>query len=464
MRKKSPLFSAMIISSLLVGGILSSCDANVEPIDEVEGTDVPVIEVTTYNIAFTETNGVEAALSKTIAEAGEEIEITIESIPEGYEIESITADVKSVDIITESSTLYTFIMPESDVNLTIDVVEIIDEPTEYSLTITNNVPLEESRLIVVNAEDNTEVYSDNYWIDDPYYPTVMNKTRDNLIAGDEYYVLIDGDEEFWSLYSVVASVTKGETTLNALGIGYWSFVMPNEDVEIALTWTEIVLEEYSLTIYSDQGLEYDVLCLINPEDNTKTYADSWLFDNPYDPNLMTTKWDNLIAGQEYIIYIDLDDEYWDILSVTASVTVGDTTLELRDTGTWLFTMPYEDVEIELNWTEIVPEVYSLIIYNDVPLEGNILYLLDAETNAEIEGDFEYDDPEYATSMTKTWQDLEAGTEYIIYIDGEEFWDEYEVTGSVTTENATLELISTGKWKFVMPNGNVEVTLSWASLE
>ena len=352
MRKKSPLFSAMILASLLVGGILSSCDGDAMPIDEVEGIEVPEIETTTYNIAFAETNGVEAALSKTVAEAGDEIEITIESIPEGYEIESITADVESVNIITESSTLYTFIMPESDVNLTIDVVEIIDEPTEYSLTITYNETLNVNRfsISVVNADDYSDVNSDNDWTDDPYDPTVVNKTWNNLIAENEYLILIDGSVEILYLYSATASVTKGDTTLEVIDNLAWSFAMPNEDVEIALTFTEI--EEYSLTVY-----------------------------------------------------------------------------------------------------------------NDVPLEGNVLFLLDTETNIEIEGDFQYDDSENATSMTKTWEDLRGGNEYIIYIDLEEyFWEEYEVTGSVTSENTTLEKVDVDTWKFVMPNEDVKITLSWTSLD
>lgn len=306
MKKRSVFLTGILAAGLLVGGVLSSCDDIGTIIDPGGGT---TSETETYTIAFAETNGVSATLSKTEAEAGDEIEITIESTPDGYEVASITADVDGVNITASSATLYTFYMPESNVNLTINISEIIED--SYTLKIIDNAGAGISYVMADWTELSADSETGLYTIET--YSTVMVR----LETSGNYTFDLNGTD--------ISSRYDSDYS-------YVQFSMPTQDS--VLTINASTETTYTVSVsYDASAVEVGLYSLVDGEPNTTS-------------DLVGR---SVAAGTELYLYVYVNSGY-EITSVTAD----NVTLE-EDNGGYTFTMPSAAVTITISTTEVTVE-------------------------------------------------------------------------------------------------------------
>ena len=81
-------------------------------------SDDNVTTPTLYNITLKNVTGVDYKVSKTSAESGETITITINSVDNGYKVEDVSVS-GGVTVTKVNDTTYTFLMPAMNVEVSI---------------------------------------------------------------------------------------------------------------------------------------------------------------------------------------------------------------------------------------------------------------------------------------------------------------------------------------------------------
>lgn len=155
MKKKLFIF----LSALTLTGLLASCGPT--PGSETSGTSssssISTSEEESYVIRVTAPTGVTYHLSHDRASAGEQVTLTITSIPSGYTIQTVT--MNGTTLSESSSNVYTFSMPNRSVTITISC------SVEGDVTLVGDVVavLEKEGDIYVARDVKVEKAGNNYF-------------------------------------------------------------------------------------------------------------------------------------------------------------------------------------------------------------------------------------------------------------------------------------------------------------
>lgn len=192
---------------------------------------------------------------------------------------------------------------------------------------------------------------------------------------------------------------------NNLGVakdssGAYKFLMPSEDVEVNVVLTEKVISTFSVTLPSDP-VGYTIT-------SDKTTAK---------------------VGEEVSLTITVTDE----TKLIGTVLANDLALAKSSDGTYKFTMPSENVTISVTLVDV---------------ETETLYTITAPT---VEG----------ATVTLSKTSAYAGEVIDVTV---EVTDETKVVDTLVANDVTLGLGSDGKYKLVMPEANVTLTLTLKNVE
>lgn len=336
--------------------------------------------------------------NRTTAKPGETVRFSVSGIEEGYRIASIQDvgyNITSSDItlVDEETLTYEFIMPAANVNL-YATVELI--PVEYTLTITNN------------TEYTIELLDQSTWD----YITVGSEPL-NLVAGYVYQVMTEGTVSL---------------TLNGEPLDSTTFTMPSENSTLVIN--PVQTYGYTLTVGEEDSGEVG-LYEYNP---LRGGVGSQIGSKQ-----------QLVPGEQYIVNI-----YAPQATLTPVVYVNNEVAEVygEGGGAWdyIFTMPNEEVSIEVRWEESeVIEEYGWS-FEEVNGEayGVSLYPKGSYTPIQLEGT------------------IPAGTELTLQIDT---WGmENANVSSVTLNGSILTLTSEEDGYFnydcVMPNEEAHFVITY----
>jgi cytochrome c-type biogenesis protein CcmE len=208
---------------------------------------------------------------------GRTVTITPDEPETGYMIADVTTDPECE--VTENDGSYTFTMPDEDVEVTVTYEQI--PPTTYAVTVTNGTADEEE-------------YEE----------------------GDTVIITPSAPATGYRIESVTTDIT---TDISAVGDGTYSFTMPDEDVEVTVTYELIPPTTYAVTV-------------------TNGTADKTVYE----------------ANETVTITPTTPQTGYRIKNVTISPVIAMTT---ESNGTYTFTMPAESVTVT-------------IIYEEIPEQGN----------------------------------------------------------------------------------------------
>ncbi len=132
-KKHAPLLLVAVAAAMG----LAACGPTVSE-SGTSGTDpaTSTSEVTNYSVTIGETAGAVLAPSATSAAPGTRITITVTSLPEGKEIETVSVDVPDVGVTENPDGTYYFLMPASNVTVSCTLKDAVRDT--YGLTIINN--------------------------------------------------------------------------------------------------------------------------------------------------------------------------------------------------------------------------------------------------------------------------------------------------------------------------------------
>lgn len=222
--KKVALVGVLALSAALT---LAGC-VTTETSDTVGGTSDTTSSTTSsstsetpavYKVTKGDTQGVEFTLSAMEAKAGDRIDITVVSVPDGKSLEGFTSNVESVVISSRNPTTYSFLMPASDITIT-PVLKDKAQST-YALTIQNNAGAEIVTIMDVNANEYQTDESGAYHL----APNALYMAR---LSGGYFTVTVNGvfasfDTEYYSFVMPEkmrswSSMNKSDitSTLNAI--------------------------------------------------------------------------------------------------------------------------------------------------------------------------------------------------------------------------------------------------------
>lgn len=282
----------LAVTSLFALAILVGCQGNPTPDTSDDDTsDVTDGEQEKYSITIGETNGVEISLDKTSAASGEKVTITVTNLPEGKTIDKISLGVEGVTVMETSSTSYYFLMPRTDVTITISTKDI--PLNNYKLTIDNKIGAE----IV----------------------TLMNNQQDEMIAENNVYNLAPNTSYMLRLnYSGACAVRlNGETIPQTEG--YYMFYMPPKDS--VLTIEETTSPAFSVTY-----------------DNT-AISELFIMDSASFSEISAS---HINEGTEIYVEATLNHGY-----LISKVLANDEEIEFAGGNSFYFTMPNYDVTIQI---------------------------------------------------------------------------------------------------------------------
>ena len=127
MKASKLLMLSLVSLTMLVG--CGGDQPNPDPTPEE-----PTNETQAHKISIGETDGATVTPSKTSAESGEEITLTIE-VPEGKEVDKVTSSVDGVEITPKGGNQYSFLMPRVDIVISIKLKDKLELPNGKTLEI-----------------------------------------------------------------------------------------------------------------------------------------------------------------------------------------------------------------------------------------------------------------------------------------------------------------------------------------
>lgn len=182
--------------------LFSSCGQNSSTSsDPISSTPEPVVQMRTIAIVEGIVGGT-ASLSKTEAKSGEEVQVTIAS-DEGFHFKEIRADSITFHAIEEGSK-YSFIVPESDVVITIEF-----EPDGKYSRVTD----------IYSVVAGTSCSVETGVILEPGIQNVIFSFTEAIAQSPEYYVYVNDqfyalkENEYFTEFSAEIELPEGEVTL-----------------------------------------------------------------------------------------------------------------------------------------------------------------------------------------------------------------------------------------------------------
>ena len=171
-----------------------------------------------YNILVINQEGLEYQISKQKAKMGETVELVINKLPRGKELSNIEGVIFNgeIDDFVLNKT-YSFEMPANDVEIDIQLVDKI-----YNIAINNNTGFELSNMVEY------AIYGEEVTIEAINIP-------------DNVKIVADLDE----------TIEYHQNKNNII-----KFIMPDSDIEINLSYVEIV--KHTITILNYQNIEYSI--------------------------------------------------------------------------------------------------------------------------------------------------------------------------------------------------------------
>ena len=264
---KKSLIALSLSAAILGAGVLVACDGEEEP---VENTTTTTTTTATYSITLPETSTIYTiSTDKTTAEEGETVTLTIELTDNiNYGIESVKYNSSNCTQVDE--TTYTFVMPASDVTISVTTIEYEEVTSNNGASFRATMPNK-----VAKAQE-----SDASWANDSFYidfdSTVVNpsvtitSSNENVIPTDAltlYSTGGDGSYVTYLYYRLYLSAVE-------IGTTYLTFNITSSYNGYSATLVKkIEVVEYGEDLYDETWSESITLKLASSVTSTYDYSE-----------------------------------------------------------------------------------------------------------------------------------------------------------------------------------------------
>lgn len=221
MKASKLLMLSLVSLTMLVG--CGGDQPNPDPTPEE-----PTNETQTHKISIGETDGATVTPSKTSAESGEEITLTI-VVPKGKEVDKVTSSVDGVEITPKGGNQYSFLMPRVDIVISVKLKDKLEET--YALTIQNEDNVE--IITILDSDSNEQSATNGVY---------------NLIPNN-YYLLRTNPMD-----GVVVTLNGEQVSKNE---DYFYFIMSTEDSTLVITKQDT----FSISVTYDPNAVLDLLTM-----------------------------------------------------------------------------------------------------------------------------------------------------------------------------------------------------------
>lgn len=275
-----------------------------------------------HTITIGETQGITLSLDKETAKLGEQVTITVESVPSGSTLGSIsaTANADVIDLIQRSPTAYLLIMPDADVTVSATVNTTADS---YELIIDN----------MVNA---------TFFVQE----TFDNRDEVEQIMADTYRL----KPHFMYCLQLQSFTTTGALVEICTGEGYSTVTQLDYTPDLTgnrLFYFTMSASNAKINIYKNPDphgvhIEYDSQVLLTMYLSIYQDNSTCTLKYPLDIKENTVLYLQIEIPNEYDFNVTCDEETFHYVANTE----GDTSY----TFAYMFTMPAKDVNIEVKTT------------------------------------------------------------------------------------------------------------------
>ena len=396
---KKRLFNCLILGGVLcLGlGVMTSC----RPSDD------NVTTPTLYNITLKNVTGVDYKVSKTSAESGETITITINSVDNGYKVEEVSVS-GGVTVTKVNDTTYTFLMPAMnvEVSITTSTYEITHTLTVNNLT-TGTISIMNQPGELFNLDSNNQIELNENSI---YYLSVEFRNTDA------------NKDRLLSFYINDVEVTEG-----VLG-NVLTFTMETEDLTIKIDYKEEVITGHKISIEYDSSLFESVSFMkINS------------LEDPGEPTTISDL-ENVEAGTHIVFGLYPYNEG------TITVTLNDSLLNIyQDFGMYYFQMPDNDVSIKVVFEETSTKYGITLVSNDTDALSSIsksLFDLSGDTPIQV-------------GLSERFV---TGTKLGLMLEIPPIYEDKYIINSVRIGETTLTSDENGYYQFIVEESDITINI------
>ena len=396
---KKRLFNCLILGGVLcLGlGVMTSC----KPSDD------NVTTPTLYNITLKNVTGVDYKVSKTSAESGETITITINSVDNGYKVEEVSVS-GGVTVTKVNDNTYTFLMPAMnvEVSITTSTYEITRTLTVNNLT-TGTISIMNQPGELFNLDSNNQIELNENSI---YYLSVEFRNTDA------------NKDRLLSFYINDVEVTEG-----VLG-NMLTFTMETEDLTIKIDYKEEVITGHKISI------EYDS-SLFEPVSFMKINS----LEDPGEPTTISDL-ENVKAGTHIVFGLYPYNEG------TITVTLNDSLLNIyQDFGMYYFQMPDNDVSIKVAFEETSTKYGITLVSNDTDALSSI-----SKSLFDLSGD--------TPTQVGLNERFVTGTKLGLMLEIPPIYEDKYIINSVKIGETTLTSDENGYYQFIVEESDITINI------